>query len=105
MKFVKFALMGSGLLAAILAVSAGALRFGGHGIVVLVGCLLPVALGAWTISSKRGMPRAASIVSLLGLLVVGMKTSEGTLFENVMMLAVVGMACALLLAIKPDRPS
>lgn len=104
MKFVKFALMASGVLAAVLALSAGVMQAGIHGVIVLAGCLLPVALGGWTLAHNKGMPRWASIFSLLGLLVVGMKTSQSNVLENVMMLAAAGIVCALVLAIRPDRP-
>jgi len=102
-QYVKFALMGFGALAAILGLSASILSFGGHGILVFVCCLVPVGLGAMTLVTKKGMPRWASIVSLVALLVAAMKTSEGSAFENIMMAAAAGMVCALVLAIKPDK--
>ena len=105
MKFVKFALMACGALAAVLALSVGVMQAGIHGVIVLAGCLLPVALGGLTLVQHKGMPRWGSIISLLGLLIVGMKTSEAEVLGNVMMLAVAGMLCALALAIRPDRPS
>lgn len=103
MKYVKFALMGFGLLAAVLALSAKVMDAGVHGVIILVGSLLPVALGVMSLATKKAMPRWASVVSLLGLLVVGMKTSEGKEFQNIMMAAAGGILCALVLAIKPDK--
>lgn len=104
MTYVKFALMGFSALGAVLSLVAGVMSAGVHGIIVLVGCLLPVALGGMTLATKKGMPRWASVVSLLGLLVVGMKTSEGEALQNIMMASAAGLVCALILVIKPDKP-
>jgi len=105
MKFVKFALMGFGVLGAVLSLVYGVMAAGVHGVIVLVGCLLPVAFGAMSIVTKKGMPRWASAVSLVALLVVAMKTTEGDDLQNVMMAATAGMICAIILLIKPDAPA
>ena len=104
MLYAKYAMMVFGLLGAILSMAYGLLSAGGHGIAVLVGCLLPVALGAFSIVKKTGMPRWASIVSAIGLLLAGMKTREGSDLQNIMLVAFFGMILAIALAIKPDKP-
>lgn len=102
MKYVKFALMGLGALGAILTVAYGVLSAGVHGVIVIVGCLLPVAFGALSLVKKSGMPRWASIVSAIGLLLAAMKTRSGDDVQNIMVVAFIAFILAVVLAIKPD---
>lgn len=103
MKSVKFAMMGMGVLAAAVALAHGVLSHGAHGVIVLVGCLLPVAFGVMSLARKRGLPRWASILSIICFLVVGMKTTEGD-FQDVMLVVFFATFPAIVLAIKPDKP-
>ncbi len=103
MKYVKFVLMGFGVIAAALLLSENILSAGGQGIFTLAMCLAPVVLAAWTLVGRHGMPRWASGVSLVAFLIAVMKTTEAPL-DNAMMAAAAGILCALALLIKPDGP-
>ena len=105
MKFVKFAMIATSALAAGLALAYDVLSAGGHGIFVLICCLLPGALGAYGTFARQSIPRWAAIVSAVSFLVVGMKTSggpEGSSLENLMMVSFLGLLLAVALSIKPD---
>jgi hypothetical protein len=105
MRYVKFIVLGIGLLSALLSAVYGAFDLGGAGITVFVACLIPAALCAFGTFVKPTIPRWAAIVSVIAFLVVGMKTSGGgSDFENVMLLAFLGLILSIVLSIRPDRP-
>lgn len=105
MRYVKFIVLGIGLLSALLSAVYGAFNLGGAGITVFVACLIPAALSAFGTFVKPAIPRWAAIVSVIAFLVVGMKTSGGSSdFQNVMLLAFLGLILSIVLAIRPDRP-
>lgn len=103
MKIVKYGMMGLGLVGAILALVYKLPSYGTHGIVVLVACLVPVALGALGTFALGGMPRWGSALSALAFLLAAMKTTGSSDFQNIMMVAVVGLLAAIALLIRPDR--
>jgi hypothetical protein len=102
MSYVKYAIGAIGIVAAILAIVYGIMSAGGQGIFVLALCLIPAALAAFGTVVVHGMPRWGSIVSALSFALLAMKTREGADFQNIMMMAVLGLLLAVVLAIKPD---
>jgi hypothetical protein len=103
MKIVKLAMMGLGVVGAILSLVYKLPSYGTHGTMVLVACLVPVALGALGTFVVDGMPRWASVLSALAFLIAAMKTTGGREFQNIMLIAVVGLLAAVALLIRPDR--
>jgi hypothetical protein len=104
MTIVKYIMVVLGLLGAILSVAYKLPSYGTHGILVLVACLIPAALGALGTFAFRGMPRWASILSALAFIVAMMKTRQGDDLQNIMLVAAAGFLAAIALAIRPDRP-
>jgi len=108
MKFVKFAMIATSLLAVALCFAYDVLSAGSQGVFVLICCLVPGALGAFGTVVRKGIPRWAAIVSVVSFLIVGMKTSgapEGSSLDNLMMVGFLGLLLALVLSIKPDAPA
>lgn len=106
MLYVKFALAVFALIGVVLSFVYGLHHVGGHGFLVIGLCALPAVIVSYTVATRRGMPRWGSIVSALGLILVGMKTSGGgDDLENIMMVGAAGALVAIVLAIRPDRPS
>jgi hypothetical protein len=103
MRYVKFAMMGFAALATILSLVYNVFSFGGQGALVFVLCVVPLALGVFGTVVKPTLPRWAAIVSALDFLILGMKTTEGDNWQNVMLAAVAGLLLAVVLAIRPDR--
>lgn len=102
MVYVKYAMVILGLIAAVLALVADILAFGAHGVIVLVGCLLPLAFTLIGHFTGNGFPRAYSSLSLIGLLIVGMKTSDVDEFAGAMICSFFGAILAIVLLIKPE---
>ena len=102
MNYLKYAMMMFAALALGLALHLHLASYGAHGAVVLAACALPIALGAITVWTRRGLPRWAAILSAVSFLVAAMKTSHRP-FQNVMMAAVGGLLLAIVLAIKLER--
>lgn len=105
MRIVKFIMMGLAAVAVVLGLTYDLLSAGGQGIFTLAMAAVPVALGVLSEVTKKGFPRWMGGVSLVSLLLVGMKTSgDDTDLNNVMMAAFFGMVLALVLLIKPEKP-
>lgn len=101
MKVVLYALIGFSILGAVVGLADGLLDFGGQGIFTLMLVLAPAVMGGVAIVRKATFTRAMAGVSLLTLLITGMKTTEG--FESTMMCAAAGIILAIVLLIKPAR--
>jgi hypothetical protein len=103
MKVVKLVMIALGLLGAILSLAYKLPSYGVHGMIVVVACLVPVALGALGTFVMRGLPRWGSAISALAFLIVALKTSKGDDLQNIMVAAAAGLLSAVALLIKPDR--
>jgi len=103
MRYVKFAMIAFAAIATILSLMYKAFSYGGQGILVLVLCVIPLALGLFGTVVKPTLPRWAAIVSAFSFLILAMKTTEGDNWQNVMLAAAVGLILAIVLAIRPDR--
>ena len=103
-RYLKYTVIGLSLVGAVLSLAYNVMKFGVHGVAVLVGCLAPAALAGW-FTVKPPMPRWAAVVSAVSLLVVGMKTSgDDKDIQNIMVASFFAMIAAIVLAIKPERP-
>ena len=103
MKYVKLTIGIAGILATILSLKYHLLSAGSQGTIVVVASLVPVALVAFGTFARPTMPRWATIVSAVSVLLVAMKTREGEGIKNIMMAAVLGLVVAIALAIRPER--
>lgn len=102
MSFVKYLMIATALLAAVLGLAVDVLETSGA-IKLLVVLAAPIVLGVLSIVEKRGLPRWAGGVSIVAFLLVGMRTTEPSL-DNVMMAAFLGLILSIILTIRPDRP-
>lgn len=105
MRYVKYIMAALGVLGAILALSYDIMGVGVHGVIVLIGALLPAALVGVGQVTKQGFPRSFAVISLIGLLLVSMKTSDGDPLQNVMMGAFFALILAIVRIIKLEPPT
>ena len=102
MVIVKYILGLAALGAITLAMSLGALSVdGGMKLMVVLG--VPLVATAVFSLRRQSLPRWASGLSLLCFLLAAMWTTEAP-FDDVMMLAALGLVLSLVLLIRPDRP-
>ena len=105
MRYVKFAMMALAGIGVVLGLVYDLLSAGGQGIFTMAMCATPLVLGIVSEVGKRGFPRWMGGVSLVSMLIVGMKTSgDDSDLNNIMMAAFFGMILAIVLLIKPEQP-
>jgi hypothetical protein len=103
MKAVKLVILVISLLAVVLGLSAHLQSFGGQGIFTLSLAALPGVLVAASLGLRRPFGRLFAGLSLVSFLLLGMKTSDAEILQNIMMAAFAGVVLALVLLVKPER--
>ena len=101
MKYVTFVVIGCALAALALCAQQHIWLYGAQGYMVLGLCTAPLVLIAATWPT-RTVPRWASAISAICLLLAAIKTTNAP-FDNIMMAAALGALTAIALVIKPAR--
>jgi apolipoprotein N-acyltransferase len=105
MKALKWIVLGFSVLTIILGLAAKLQSFGGQGVFTLAASALPGVLVALSLAFHRPFGRLLAGISLVAFLIVGLKTSQGSEFENIMMAAFVGILVTLVVLVKPEKAS
>lgn len=105
MRAIKWIVFGFSALVVILCIVAKLQTLGGQGIFTLAMAALPAVLVIGSQLLGWSFGRLFAGLSLVGFLIVGMKTSQGDEFSNIMMAAFAGMLVSLVNLIKPEKVS